>query len=67
MAVRSELLFALCTVIRTCATGCLLAESRMTPATPPDDSVPRAGMGNAASEIAMQAGTKRETTKLRVI
>src|ERR1017187_739521 len=64
VAVRSVPLFRLCAVIRTCANGCLLAESRVTPPTAPNMSCPAAGMGSAAIWKAMQAGKTAETSKL---
>jgi hypothetical protein len=67
IAVRSAPVFTLCAVIRTCATGCLLAESRVTPPTPPNKSAPQAGVNGAASWQAMQAGKTAERNELRVI
>src|ERR1035441_9630178 len=64
---RSVPLSTLCAVIRTCANNFLLAESRVTPPTPPDNSCPEAEMGSTARCNAMQAGTTAKTSKLRVI
>jgi hypothetical protein len=67
IAVRSVPLLTLCAVIRTSATGYILAESRVTPLRSPNKSCPIAGMGNVANCKAMQAGTTAEKTELRVI
>src|SRR6478672_12297369 len=67
IAVRSVPLLTLCAVILTSASGCLLTESRVTPRTPPNSPCPEAGIASATIWNAMQAGTRAEASKLRVI